>query len=202
MDDAKTSLSVTADGETLTFTRGDQAASGDWYLLCAEDASVRLVSDDAVKIFQLLDGSIYDMAVLPTMPAITEDTLRTAVIAGADGERFTIRSADGVRKVGARDVTEKTAPLVEELSRLSVTSCVDYAPAEGAAAVCGLNAPEAILVVTYTGITGREEALTVTIGLPTGDGGRYVTLNDESTIYRMEEASLVQVLTLAENGLS
>ena len=134
LDDAKTSLSVTADGETLTFTRGDQAASGDWYLLCAEDASVRLVSDDAVKIFQLLDGSIYDMAVLPTMPAITEDTLRTAVIAGADGERFTIRSADGVRKVGARDVTEKTAPLVEELSRLSVTSCVDYAPAEGAAA--------------------------------------------------------------------
>ena len=111
LDDAKTSLSVTADGETLTFTRGDQAASGDWYLLCAEDASVRLVSDDAVKIFQLLDGSIYDMAVLPTMPAITEDTLRTAVIAGADGERFTIRSADGVRKVGARDVTEKTAPL-------------------------------------------------------------------------------------------
>ena len=163
---------------------------------------MRLVPDDAVKIFQLLDGSIYDMAVLPTMPVITEDTLRTAVIAGADGERFTIRSADGVRKVGGRDVTEKTSPLVEELSRLSVTSCVDYAPAEGAAAVCGLNAPEAILVVTYTGVTGREEALTVTIGLPTGDGGRYVTLNDEPTIYRMEETSLVQVLTLAENGLS
>ena len=163
---------------------------------------MRLVSDDAVKIFQLLDGSIYDLAVLPAMPAITEDTLRTAVIAGADGERFTIRASDGVRKAGARDVTEKTAPLVEELSRLSVTSCVDYAPAEGAAAVCGLNAPEAILVVTYTGVTGREEALTVTIGLPTGDGGRYVTLNDEPTIYRMEEASLVQVLTLAENGLS
>ena len=56
------------------------------------------------------------------MPAITEDTLRTAVIAGADGERFTIRASDGVRKVGTRDVTEKTAPLVEELSRLSVTS--------------------------------------------------------------------------------
>ncbi len=202
LDDAKTSLSVTADGETLTFTRGDQAASGDWYLLCAEDNSVRLVPDDAVKIFQLLDGSIYDLAVLPAMPAITADTLRTAVIAGADGERFTIRAADGVRKVGTRDVTEKTAPLVEELSRLSVTSCVDYAPAEGAAAVCGLNAPEAILVVTYTGVTGREEALTVSIGLPTGDGGRYVTLNDEPTIYRMEEASLVQVLTLAENGLS
>ena len=202
LDDAKTSLAVTSDGETLTFTRGDQAASGDWYLLCAEDDSVRLVSDDAVKIFQLLDGSIYDLAVLPAMPAITEDTLRTAVIAGADGERFTIRASDGVRKVGTRDVTEKTAPLVEELSRLSVTSCVDYAPAEGAAAVCGLNAPEAILVVTYTGVTGREEALTVTIGLPTGDGGRYVTLNDEPTIYRMEEASLVQVLTLAENGLS
>ena len=71
LDDAKTSLSVTADGETLTFTRGDQAASGDWYLRCTEDGTVRTVSDDTVKVFQLLDGSIYDMAVLPTLPAIT-----------------------------------------------------------------------------------------------------------------------------------
>ena len=84
LDDAKTSLSVTADGETLTFTRGDQAASGDWYLRCTEDGTVRMVSDNTVKVFQLLDGSIYDMAVLPTLPAITMDTLHTAAITGSD----------------------------------------------------------------------------------------------------------------------
>lgn len=202
LDDAKTSLSVTADGETLTFTRGDQAASGDWYLRCTEDGTVRTVSDDTVKVFQLLDGSIYDMAVLPTLPAITMDTLHTAAIAGASGVQINLRVVDGVRKVGSRDVTAETAALMDELSQLAVTACVDYDPAEGAAAVCGLDAPEAVLILTYANAVGTEETLTVTVGLPIGDGGRYVTLGGDATIYRMEETSLVQLLTLAETGLN
>ena len=202
LDDAKTSLSVTADGETLTFTRGDQAASGDWYLRCTEDGTVRTVSDDAVKVFQLLDGSIYDMAVLPTLPAITLDTLHTAAITGSGDVQINLRVVDGVRKVGSRDVTAETAALMDELSQLAVTACVDYDPAEGAAAVCGLDAPEAVLTLTYANAVGTEETLTVTVGLPIGDGGRYVTISGDATIYRMEEASLVQVLTLAETGLN
>ena len=202
LDDADTSLSVTADGETLTFTRGDQAASGDWYLLCVEDGSVRLVSDDTIKVFQLLYGSIYDMAVLPALPSVTMDTLHTAAITGADGTQVNLRVVDGVRKVGARDVTAETEALMEELSQLAVTACVDYDPAEGAAAVCGLDAPEAVLTLTYDNAVGTEETLTVTVGLPIGDGGRYVTLSGDPTIYRMEESSLVQLLTLAETGLN
>ena len=202
LDDAKTSLSVTADGETLTFTRGDQAASGDWYLRCTEDGTVRTVSDDTVKVFQLLDGSIYDMAVLPTLPAITMDTLHTAAITGASGVQINLRVVDGVRKVGSRDVTAETAALMDELSQLAVTACVDYDPAEGAAAVCGLDAPEAVLTLTYANAVGTEETLTVTVGLPIGDGGRYVTLGGDATIYRREETSLVQLLTLAETGLN
>lgn len=202
LDDAKTSLSVTADGETLTFTRGDQAASGDWYLRCTEDGSVRTVSDNTVKVFQLLDGSIYDMAVLPTLPAITMDTLHTAAITGFGDVQINLRVVDGVRKVGSRDVTAETEALMDELSRLTVTACVDYDPAEGAAAVCGLDAPEAVLTLTYANAVGTEETLTVTVGLPIGDGGRYVTISGDATIYRMEEASLVQVLTLAETGLN
>lgn len=202
LDDAKTSLAVTADGETLTFTRGDQAASGDWYLRCTEDGTVRTVSDNTVKVFQLLDGSIYDMAVLPTLPAITMDTLHTAAITGSDDVQINLRVVDGVRKVGSRDVTAETEALMDELSRLTVTACVDYDPAEGAAAVCGLDAPEAVLTLTYANAVGTEETLTVTVGLPIGDGGRYVTISGDATIYRMEEASLVQVLTLAETGLN
>lgn len=202
LDDAKTSLSVTADGETLTFTRGDQAASGDWYLRCTEDGTVRTVSDNTVKVFQLLDGSIYDMAVLPTLPAITMDTLHTAAITGSGDVQINLRVVDGVRKVGSRDVTAETEALMDELSRLTVTACVDYDPAEGAAAVCGLDAPEAVLTLTYANAVGTEETLTVTVGLPIGDGGRYVTISGDATIYRMEEASLVQVLTLAETGLN
>ena len=49
---------------------------------------------------------------------------------------------------------------------------------------------------------GTESTLTLTVGLPDGSGGRYVTVNDDPTIYRMEETSLVQLLTLAETGLN
>ena len=202
LDDTKITLAVTADGETLTFARGDQAESGDWYMRCAEDGTVRLVSDNAVKIFQLLDGSIYDMAALPVLPVITEENLLSAAVQGGENVLVNIRVVDGVRKVGSRDVTEATAALVEELGRLSVTACVDYDPAEGAAAICGLDAPDAQALVTYTNELGTESTLTLTVGLPDGSGGRYVTVNDDPTIYRMEETSLVQLLTLAETGLN
>ena len=108
---------------------------------------------------------------------------------------------DGVRKAGSRDVTAETEALMDELSGLAVTACVDYAPAEGAAAICGLDAPAAALTLTYANAVGAEETLTVTVGLPIGDGGRCVALSGDSNIYRMEETSLVQLLTLAETGL-
>ena len=178
LDDTKITLAVTADGETLTFARGDQAESGDWYMRCAEDGTVRMVSDNAVKIFQLLDGSIYDMAALPVLPVITEENLLSAAVQGGENVLVNIRVVDGVRKVGSRD------------------------PAEGSAAICGLTAPDAQALVTYTNELGTESTLTLTVGLPDGSGGRYVTVNDDPTIYRMEETSLVQLLTLAETGLN
>ena len=108
---------------------------------------------------------------------------------------------DGVRRSANRDVTAQTAALVEELGALTVTACVDYDPAEGAAAVCGLDEPALTLAMNYLSDTGADKALTLAVGLPTGDGGRYVTLDGETTIYRMEEASLAQLLTIAETGL-
>ena len=38
-------------------------------------------------------------------------------------------------------------------------------------------------------------------GLSPGGGGRYVALDGDTTIYRMEESSLTQILTLSETGL-
>ena len=112
-----------------------------------------------------------------------------------------IAPQQGVRRSANRDVTARTAALVEELGALTVTACVDYDPAEGAAAVCGLDEPALTLAMNYLSDTGADKALTLAVGLPTGDGGRYVTLDGETTIYRMEEVSLAQLLTIAETGL-
>ena len=85
---------------------------------------------------------------------------------------------------------------------MAAKTSVGFVSADGAAAVCGLDVPEAILAVNYTTAGGDDGALTLTVGGSTGDGGRYVTLDGDTTIYRMEETALAQVLTLAALGLS
>lgn len=192
-------VTATADGADSTIYVGSQTSDGHWYVL-TPDGVVRLA---AQADGEALSRSIYDMAVLPELPAITEENLISLTLTGAEGRQVTFSvDESGVRRSGARDVTEKTASLVDELGKLAVTACVDYDPADGAAAVCGLDVPEAILAVNYVNAHGGDGALTLTIGGSTGDGGRYVTLNGDATIYRMEETGLAQVLTLAALGLS
>lgn len=199
LETPKKYVTATADGADSTIYVGSQTSDGHWYVL-TPDGVVRLA---AQADGEALSRSIYDMAVLPELPAITEENLISLTLTGAEGRQVTFSvDESGVRRSGARDVTEKTASLVDELGKLAVTACVDYDPADGAAAVCGLDVPEAILAVNYVNAHGGDGALTLTIGGSTGDGGRYVTLNGDATIYRMEETGLAQVLTLAALGLS
>lgn len=199
LETPKKYVTATADGADSTIYVGSQTSDGRWYVL-TPDGVVRLA---AQADGEALSRSIYDMAVLPELPAITEENLISLTLTGAEGKQVTFSvDESGARRSGARDVTEKTALLVDELGKLAVTACVDYDPADGAAAVCGLDAPEAILAVNYVNAHGGDGALTLTVGGSTGDGGRYVTLNGDTTIYRMEETGLAQVLTLAALGLS
>ena len=199
LETPKKYVTATADGADSTIYVGSQTSDGRWYVL-TPDGVVRLA---AQADGEALSRSIYDMAVLPELPAITEENLISLTLTGAEGKQVTFSvDESGVRRSGARDVTEKTAELVDELGKLAVTACVDYDPADGAAAVCGLDVPEAILAVNYVNAHGGDGALTLTVGGSTGDGGRYVTLNGDTTIYRMEETGLAQVLTLAALGLS
>lgn len=199
LETPKKYVTATADGADSTIYVGSQTSDGRWYVL-TPDGVVRLA---AQADGEALSRSIYDMAVLPELPAITEENLISLTLTGTEGKQVTFSvDESGVRRSGARDVTEKTASLVDELGKLAVTACVDYDPADGAAAVCGLDVPEAILAVNYVNAHGGDGALTLTVGGSTGDGGRYVTLNGDTTIYRMEETGLAQVLTLAALGLS
>lgn len=199
LETPKKYVTATADGADSTIYVGSRTSDGRWYVL-TPDGVVRLA---AQADGEALSRSIYDMAVLPELPAITEENLISLTLTGAEGKQVTFSvDESGVRRSGARDVTEKTASLVDELGKLAVTACVDYDPADGAAAVCGLDVPEAILAVNYVNAHGGDGALTLTVGGSTGDGGRYVTLNGDTTIYRMEETGLAQVLTLAALGLS
>ena len=190
-------ITVTADGEDATYYVGEETTDGRWYVL-TPDGRVLYASAESKA---LLSRSIYDMAVLPQLPVIAPEQVVSVTILTPERTVAFLADEDGVRRSANRDVTAQTAALVEELGALTVTACVDYDPAEGAAAVCGLDDPALTLAMNYLSDTGADKALTLAVGLPTGDGGRYVTLDGETTIYRMEEASLAQLLTIAETGL-
>ena len=192
-------ITVTSDGVDVVYYLGDQAADGRWYVLTPA-GTVRYTSDENKM---LLSRSIYAMAVLPVLPVIEPDRLVSVSLLRADGTAAVsfYTAEDGTRRSANRDVTEKTAALADEIAALTLTACVDYDPAEGAAAVCGLDTPEVTLTVNYLADNSAERTLILAIGLSTGDGGRYVALDGDTTIYRMEESSLTQILTLSETGL-
>ena len=192
-------ITVTADGEDATYYVGEETTDGRWYVL-TPDGRVLYASAESKA---LLSRSIYAMAVLPVLPVIEPDRLVSVSLLRADGTAAVsfYTAEDGTRRSANRDVTEKTAALADEIAALTLTACVDYDPAEGAAAVCGLDTPEVTLTVNYLADNSAERTLTLAVGLSTGDGGRYVALDGDTTIYRMEESSLTQILTLSETGL-
>ena len=192
-------ITVTSDGVDVAYYLGDQATDGRWYVLTPA-GTVRYTSEENKM---LLSRSIYAMAVLPVLPVIEPDRLVSVSLLRADGTAAVsfYTAEDGTRRSANRDVTEKTAALADEIAALTLTACVDYDPAEGAAAVCGLDTPEVTLTVNYLADNSAERTLILAVGLSTGDGGRYVALDGDTTIYRMEESSLTQILTLSETGL-
>ena len=181
-------ITVTSDGVDVVYYLGDQAADGRWYVLTPA-GTVRYTSDEN--------------KMLPVLPVIEPDRLVSVSLLRADGTAAVsfYTAEDGTRRSANRDVTEKTAALADEIAALTLTACVDYDPAEGAAAVCGLDTPEVTLTVNYLADNSAERTLILAVGLSTGDGGRYVALDGDTTIYRMEESSLTQILTLSETGL-
>lgn len=198
LEDPQKYITATVGGEDSTCYIGAQATDGRWYALLPDD-TVRLVPEE---VGTLLASGIYSLAVLPEVPTLTAENINIVTIHNGEAEIITIIAGeDGERTFRRRDVTAETAALIEELSTLAITACVDYEPASGAAAVCGLDVPAATLAVIYTTDVGQEATFLMTVGGTTGDGGYYVTVGEDDTIYRVEETCLASVLTLAAEGL-
>ena len=145
-------ITVTADGEDATYYVGEETTVGRWYVL-TPDGRVLYASAESKA---LLSRSIYDMAVLPQLPVIAPEQVVSVTILTPERTVAFLTDEDGVRRSANRDVTAQTAALVEELGALTVTACVDYHPAEGAAAVCGLDEPALTLAMNYLSVTGAD----------------------------------------------
>ena len=65
---------------------------------------------------------------------------------------------------------------------------MDYNPSGRAVTICGLDAPEAAVEITYTAGDGGESVLGLTVGARVPDrSGRYTQVDGDSTIYLVRD---------------
>ena len=187
-----------SDGTSTTYRFGNESEAGAYYT-CSDDAPDRICLASG-QLLQRMGRSIYDMALLPTLPAIGADQVQyISVTRGDRTDRIT--GSPGAWRINNNEATD-TQPVEQLLSLLAqpvLTQCVDYAPSDGAAALCGLEPPAAVLEAGYNAPSGDQETFTLTVGAVTDDGEAcYVTVNDDTTLYLMDAAPLAVLRSWGE----
>lgn len=220
---AQTLTATAENGQITTLALGNATTDGDSYymLMNGSETPVYIISNELSTEMAV---GIYDMYLLPDFPALTEDRLNSVTLAGAvttvlsashaaaqpgAGDSSASSSADAADvttwRCGGADVTgdEQVQGVVKQLLGLSLDACVDYRPSDGAAALCGFDKPDAVITVSYTGDGNTDKTLTLTVGGRVLDGdGRYVRVNDDSTVYRMAADKLDMLVKVSANGLA
>lgn len=177
------------DGTSVTYRVGKQAESGEYYVNTTADPDRICLAPE--RMLSAMGRSIYDMALLPRLPALTTQSLRSVTVTRGDEEtRITVKR--GRWLLDDRDVTDETQmlQLAELLAAPAVSRCLDYAPSDGAAALCGLDPPAAMLEAEYTD-AGERASFVLSVGSLTADGSSCcVTVGDDGTIYLMDAGPL------------
>jgi len=179
---SKSYLHITrSDGSEVTYRLGKQSDDGGYYCCSSENDKQVCVAPEG--IMAVLGRNIYDMARLPELPDLSPGKIRSAAITQGDATDH-LAVSRGTWSRGGQDVTgeDQIQLLTAGLETLTVLKCVDYAPAAGAAAVCGLEPPAATLVLELD-----KSEFTLHIGeYSAAEGGYFVTIDDDTTIYLMD----------------
>ena len=155
---------------------------------------VYLVEDAFVT---LMDRSIYDMAVLPTLPELTDENLTVITVHRTEsGKSVRLTKNDEGWVSGGKALPDGIEAIETALAELSFDKCFDYDPSPDAAPLCGLDAPTAVITLAYVNTVGTEATVTLTLGTLREDGAYYATLNDETTVYLLAQEKVVSLLAL------
>ena len=214
LDDPQVTLTATApDGTALTIGMGNATTDGtSYYATISSDAKHVFII--AGTLYQAMQKPIYEMCTLPVLPELTEAAMTSVEIEGPVNEDgtthpatvLTAASADGGDvswRSGGANVTDTAdvRALMEDLTSLRVSQCVDFKPSDDGAAFCGFDDPS-VLTVNYKGSSGADETFVMYIGIQNIDGtGRYVRFDEDSAIYLMELSYLDPLMRLAYQGL-
>lgn len=182
-------------GETVdgTLYIGKQAEDGSWYASVEGYESVFVIPDDFV---QLLSRNVYDMAVLPTLPAFTTENLLSVEVVSGDASVYMTRT-EGQWDGSSEQVVSRAAEVTNALAALQMSKCFDFLPSQQAVAFTGFSTPTATITVEYMNSVNVETTFTLTLGaLRSAEEGYYTTINDDSTIYLIPSAQVSPLLVL------
>lgn len=206
-----------ADGVSLSLSLGKTTTDGQSYymMMNSDESTVYIISG---TLYNYLSTPIYDMCLLPEIPDLSQENLSSITVLGAVSTTLTASQEEAETSGGEEsddadaaevtvtwtdnqggDVTEneQVDALLTELYTFSLTKCADWRPSDEAVSICGFDAPAAVAEITTTSST-----LTITVGSATLDGtGYYVRVNDDTTIYQADTASVDTLLAVAAGGI-
>lgn len=186
---------MTLDGEAVQGTMyiGDQTEDGSWYMMLEGADQLYTIPDAFV---QMLSRSAYDMAVLPVLPAITEENLLRVAVEN-DGKSVSLRKTNEEWKGSSEQVTARADEVVTTLSALQPTRCFDFLPSQQALQLTGFSDPAAVITVEYLNSVNVESSFTLTLGaLHSSEEGYYATISGDDTIYLFPTTQLSPLLVL------
>ena len=208
-----TIIGTRGDGSTRTILLGKSTTDGKSFyaMIDGDETTVYILPG---TIYQLIQTPVYDMMILPTMPDLREERLTSITIQGhqrdnaaAPALKLHTQQEGGTRWFAdTEEVTDNPLlqGLLDDLSKLTITRCVDYNPSEGAIEICGLTAPVAVLTIGYLTAGDTEQELQLAIGSRVTDGsGRYAQFTgNDNTIYFLPTDMLDPLMHIAASGLS
>lgn len=222
LDEPAATVALTEEsGRVTTLDLGKTTTDGDsYYMMKNGDRSTLYIIADT--LYLAMQTPIYDMCVLPEIPALPEERMQSLFIQGAvppleEGQEhpspapawnLIARWAEVSESVlwfrGDTNVTESEAlrALIGELKTFTVTKCVDYHPSDDAAEICGFASPTATLRVGYTTEGGAQETFSIVVGNQALSGsGRYVRLGEDTSIFLAPDNCVDSLLAIASAGL-
>lgn len=186
---------LTLKGETMDgiMQIGDQAEDGSWYASVAGYEDIFLIPD---AFMQLLHRSVYDMALLPTLPDFSAENLMYISVESGDS-RAALRKTEEQWTSTNEKITERVEEVATALSALQVSRCFDFLPSSQALSLTGFSTPTATITVEYLNSVNVESSFSMTLGaLRNAEEGYYVTFNDDSTIYLIPSSQVSPLLVL------
>ncbi len=194
LDEPLRYMTVTVGEDVTTLRFGDQQDDGQWYMAIDGQEDTYLVADEFVK---LMDRSIYDMAVLPTLPELTDDNLTVITVRQTEGDK-TVRlsKTDSGWVNGGKALPDGITDIEAALADFTFDRCFNYDPSPDAAPLCGLDVPTAEITLSYVNTVGTETSVVLTLGTLREDGAYYATLNDDTTVYLLSQDKVAPLLAL------